>query len=821
MTNSREMAEQAFALLQNALEESESQRLSLEQRLITPPMPEGDAEQSWQALHAELESVRTDRDLWKKTSSQLQDVVSNERSKVRRLTKKIRTTESGSDRNSRKEVNFWREKAEEFEATRQRYQKRIHELKSNLVSLEDQAEAAAEHSRRSEELERLEEVISERDAHLAELSAAMETARLRVEQQDNRISDLDSEVRSLSQQVIDAEAARNEACRATDQIDAELKDLRAQASTHAQTVEAMQQATDQAQSLNEEYRRRIDELELQHNREIDALRDGQVNELGAARAELSAQFDAQRNSHIGELDALRAAHAEELDALRGMHNDALQSLQSQLDEANSQAVSQETIDTLHGEHERNLQTLRDEHAAQLDAITAGHNQATEQLYAEHEESRQQQLAEQEQTLGQLRAEHEQALEQLRAENEQAQDHMRAEHAARDQLHESSLAQARAAADEATQEAEALRARSGQQLDELRGEFSQQIDGLESELAEERNRSDNLNELANERREALTKTTEKLEEMQERYEDAKWHLEKASHFQKLVKRRRKLIANLITTLRARQKANNTLKAGLDSLRRYKANADERQQELLRRTEALENSLSEAREKLAHANQARRASDAGQTESTGAAGGTSNTDAVGAVANTADNTGTPPAGQSAGANESGDTGMLRNQVMAQAEVIENLESDLKSARIAESDARNKLRDYEKLHDDLETKNTFIGTLQKDIEDQQKTLAKRRKQDIELRDLSSRIEQLQQKTIALTKENEQLRSAKNGEVGSIDQKKIAEQDAYIQKLTAKLKEYEASITTLSEAADSWKRKYDFLAAETPYAYESSSTK
>ena len=33
--------------------------------------------------------------------------------------------------------------------------------------------------------------------------------------------------------------------------------------------------------------------------------------------------------------------------------------------------------------------------------------------------------------------------------------------------------------------------------------------------------------------------------------------------------------------------------------------------------------------------------------------------------------------------------------------------------------------------------------------------------------------------------------------------------------------TITTLSEAADSWKRKYDFLAAETPYAYESASTK
>jgi DNA repair exonuclease SbcCD ATPase subunit len=333
-----------------------------------------------------------------------------------------------------------------------------------------------------------------------------------------------------------------------------------------------------------------------------------------------------------------------------------------------------------------------------------------------------------------------------------------------------------------------------QLDEQSNAFA----ALEADLTEERNRSDNLNELANERREALTKTTEKLEEMEERYEDAKWHLEKARHFEKLVRRRKKLIANLISTIRARQKANNTLKAGLDSLRRYKATAAERQQELLRRVEILENSLKEAREKVAQANEARRSNDAdgaAQQQSTNE----SKTQEI----------------------ASAELLHLQNQVMAQADVIQNLEADLKKARKAETEARTMLTDHEKLHDDIETKNTFIGTLQKDIEEQQKTLALLRKRDIEVQKLRAVLDEHERKLTVLQTENAQLRTAKNGEIDSIDQKRITDQEQYIGKLTAKLKEYEASIATLSEAADSWKRKYDFLAAETPYGFESASSK
>ena len=165
-------------------------------------------------------------------------------------------------------------------------------------------------------------------------------------------------------------------------------------------------------------------------------------------------------------------------------------------------------------------------------------------------------------------------------------------------------------------------------------------------------------------------------------------------------------------------------------------------------------------------------------------------------------------------------LNKRVAAQAEVIENLEADLKKARVSQNEVRTKLKDVEKLHDDLETKNTFIGTLQKDIEEQQKLQSQVRKLDIENRDLRGRVEDLGARLEKLLVENGELRNAKNGEINEIDKKKIAEQEQAIAKLTAKLKEYEATINTLSEAADSWKRKYDFLAAEAPYGYESAST-
>lgn len=645
MTNSREIAEQAFALLRDALEESESQRLELEDRLKAPESVDPDSEQTLQTIHTELEELRAERDLWKKTSSQLQDVVSNERVKAKRLSKKLDVVESGSDRVTRREVNFWREKAEHFDDTREKFQQRIYELKEELNARNKELDALAGAQVTSDELVRANDLLEARENHIAELNATIEGIRLQKDEIENQVGE-----------------------------------------------------------LNGDYRRRIDEIESQHSREISALRDEHANEvdtLRVAQEEARQQIESQESSNSKEFDTLREQFAE---------------------------------------LESTLESERREHAEQI-------------------------------------------------------EHREAEQRAREAMYESSLTKERA------DTAEAIRAEFEPRVAALTAQLDEQTNAfaaLEADLAEERARSDKLNELANDRRETLTRTTEKLEEMEERYEDARWHLGKARHFESLVRKRRKLAVNLISAIRGKQKATNTLKAGLDSLRRYKASADERQQELLRRVEILESSLQESREQLTQANEARRSSDA--NASTAAAQADAQAEKVAA--------------------DIEELASLRKQVSAQTEVIGNLEADIRNARVAKNEAETKLKDVEKLHNDIETKNTFIGTLQKDIEEQQKLRATLRKRDIEARELHKRVEDLGSRLEQLLIENKQLRDAKNGEIGEIDQQKLTDQEQSITKLTARLKEYEATINSLSEAADSWKRKYDFLAADAPYGFESASS-
>ena len=48
------------------------------------------------------------------------------------------------------------------------------------------------------------------------------------------------------------------------------------------------------------------------------------------------------------------------------------------------------------------------------------------------------------------------------------------------------------------------------------------------------------------------------------------------------------------------------------------------------------------------------------------------------------------------------------------------------------------------------------------------------------------------------------------------VNEHTETIRRLSATIKEYEKTIATLSEAVEHWKRKHDFLAAESPFGYE-----
>jgi chromosome segregation ATPase len=128
------------------------------------------------------------------------------------------------------------------------------------------------------------------------------------------------------------------------------------------------------------------------------------------------------------------------------------------------------------------------------------------------------------------------------------------------------------------------------------ELKKSVQQAENDLREERECTVNLSELANERREQISDLSEKLEEAQERYAEAQWHLNRASRFSRLVLRRRAVIAALIRTVRTKQKSNVALKAGLDGLRKFKATAEQQQQNLLMQIDEIKTRLKATEHKL---------------------------------------------------------------------------------------------------------------------------------------------------------------------------------------------------------------------------------
>jgi len=216
---------------------------------------------------------------------------------------------------------------------------------------------------------------------------------------------------------------------------------------------------------------------------------------------------------------------------------------------------------------------------------------------------------------------------------------------------------------------------------------EQIAGLEGELKEEREHAESLGELANERREHMTKLQEQLEEAEERYADANWRLGKSLHHERIVKRRKGLVLKLLDALRAKMKANTALKAGLDGLRTFKAASEMNQQKLLQRVDALKTELREAHEAV-------------KRHQGGTAASEELTNAV--ARSTA----------------------LEARLNTQAELIQSLEADLKTAKLHHKPAVGDDKaagEVERLTQELATKNALITRLQADSDDQQKKLAR----------------------------------------------------------------------------------------------------
>src|SRR6187551_632026 len=132
MANPRELAEQAFSLLQNALRDSEARASDLDEQLKRKKAPKNKLEEQLDVLTHKLEAVEAERIRWQQQASHLEEIAEAERAKVAQLKKKLEIAESGPEKLTKKEVNFWRAKSETIDAQIKEYQERLNALRREL-----------------------------------------------------------------------------------------------------------------------------------------------------------------------------------------------------------------------------------------------------------------------------------------------------------------------------------------------------------------------------------------------------------------------------------------------------------------------------------------------------------------------------------------------------------------------------------------------------------------------------------------------------------------------------------------------------------------
>jgi chromosome segregation ATPase len=292
---------------------------------------------------------------------------------------------------------------------------------------------------------------------------------------------------------------------------------------------------------------------------------------------------------------------------------------------------------------------------------------------------------------------------------------------------------------------------------------------------------------------MTKLQEQAEEAEERFAEANWKLGKSLYFERIVKRRKGLVLKLLEALRAKMKTNVALKAGLDGLRTFKATAEMNQHKLLQRIDGLKAELKDAEETVKRHQ-----------------GGTAAKEELTIASSRA--------------------AELEGRLNTQAELIQSLEADLKTAKLAHKTGGDKHHEIERLTKELETKNQVIATLEADNDDQQRKLSKLRGSEGDSVRVTALTEKDRGEIEALQLEVTQLRetlsrqsaatspaSGNNAELEA----KLKEREQSVTRLMGTIKEHENTIKKLTEAADAWKRKYQFLASDQPDAYKNAAEK
>ena len=190
MANPRELADQAIALLQNALSESEARASELDEQLKRKRAPKNRLEEQLDVLSHRLESVEAERQRWEQQAGHLEEVAEAERVKVAQLKKKLEIAESGPEKLTKKEINFWRQKSETIDTQIKEYQERLTTVRRELNerdALLEQLRAAggtAAAAPQPSEVETVAEAdpelrrqLEQRDAWLAELRLELHELR--------------------------------------------------------------------------------------------------------------------------------------------------------------------------------------------------------------------------------------------------------------------------------------------------------------------------------------------------------------------------------------------------------------------------------------------------------------------------------------------------------------------------------------------------------------------------------------------------------------------------------------------------------------------
>jgi hypothetical protein len=313
MANPRELAEQAFALLQNALSESEARACDLDEQLKRKRSPKNRLEEQLDVLTHRLESVEAERARWEQQAGHLEEIAEAERAKVAQLKKKLEIAESGPEKLTKKEVNFWRAKAETIDAQIKEYQERLTALRREL-------------NQRDAELEQLRATRGARDVEAPEPQPqADDELRRQLEQRDEWLAELrlelhelraqpappletQAEVETLRSQITSLERALGEASnlRAAAQAEAIRNEL-AIAERERATHEAAAQSE---RALREAIARHEHDLRAAAERHEHAMRDAAAERAKAIREQADRHEQAERETRARHEQALAAAAAE-------------------------------------------------------------------------------------------------------------------------------------------------------------------------------------------------------------------------------------------------------------------------------------------------------------------------------------------------------------------------------------------------------------------------------------------------------------------------------------------------------------------------------